>query len=136
MTAQYGPHRWSPGEHDADHTDAFRGYRFTVCDLTGTRFVDCDLSHVKVVDSWLIDVSLSGYVNHLVVNDVDVTDYVSTELDRRFPERLQLRQIRDADGFRAMWTTLERSWAETVARAERLPAPARHERVYDEWSFV
>lgn len=136
MTAQYGPHRWSPGEYDADHTDAFREARFTVCDLTRARFVDCDLSHVKVVDSWLIDVNLSGYVNHLVVNDVDVTEYVSAELDRRFPERVQLRDIQNADDFRAMWTTLERLWSDTVARAERLPEPARHERVDQEWSFV
>jgi DinB superfamily len=136
MTAQYGPHRWSPGEHDADHTDAYRGSRFTVCDLTGARFVDCDLSQVKVVDGWLVDVDLSGYVNHLVVNGVDVTAYVEAELDGRFPERVQLREIGSAEDFRAMWATLERLWADTVERAERLPEAARFERVEDEWSFV
>jgi DinB superfamily len=31
---------------------------------------------------------------------------------------------------------IERLWSDTVARAERLPEPARHERVDDEWSFV
>ncbi len=35
-----------------------------------------------------------------------------------------------------MWDTIERLWADTVARAERLPEPARHERVDGEWSFV
>jgi hypothetical protein len=136
MTAQYGPHRWSPGQYDAEHTEAYRGAHLTVRDLTGARLVDCDLSHVKVVDSWLVDVDLSGYVNHLVVNDVDVTAYVSAELDRRFPERVQLRGIDSADAFRAMWATMERLWAETVARAERLPEPVRHQRVDGEWSFV
>jgi DinB superfamily len=35
-----------------------------------------------------------------------------------------------------MWDTVERLWSDTVARAERLPEPARHERVDDEWSFA
>jgi hypothetical protein len=49
---------------------------------------------------------------------------------------VQLREIRTAGDYRAMWDTIERLWSETVARAERLPEPARHERVDDEWSFV
>jgi hypothetical protein len=35
-----------------------------------------------------------------------------------------------------MWDTIERLWAETVARARRLPEPALHQRVDDEWSFA
>ena len=136
MTAQYGPHRWSAGYHDTGDNDAHRGARFTVADLSGARFVDCDLSGVKVVDSWLVGVNMSGYVDNLVVNGVDVTAFVAAELDRRHPERVQLREIRTADDFRAMWDTIERLWADTVARAERLPEPARHERVDGEWSFV
>ena len=50
--------------------------------------------------------------------------------------RVQLREMRTADDCRAMWDRIERLWAETVARAERLPEPARHRRVDDEWSFV
>lgn len=136
MTAQYGPHRWSAGYHDTGDNDAHRGASFTVADLSGARFVDCDLSGVKVVDSWLVGVNMSGYVENLVVNGVDVTAYVVAELDRRHPERVQLREIRGADDFRAMWDTVERLWADTVARAERLPEAARHERVDGEWSFV
>lgn len=136
MTAQYGPHRWSAGYHDTGDNDRHRGASFTVADLSGARFVDCDLSGVKVVDSWLVGVDLSGYVDGLVVNGVDVTEFVAAELDRRHPERVQLREIRSADGFRAMWATIEGLWADTVARAERLPEPARQERVDGEWSFV
>jgi hypothetical protein len=136
MAAQYGPHRWSAGYHDDGNNDAFRGARFTVADLAGARFVDCDLTHVKIVDSWLVDVDVSGYVSNLVVNGVDVTAFVDAELDRRHPERVQLRQVRTADDFRAMWDTIERLWSDTVARAGRLPEPALHERVDDEWSFV
>jgi hypothetical protein len=35
-----------------------------------------------------------------------------------------------------MWDTVERLWSETVARAERLPEPARFERIDDEWSLA
>jgi hypothetical protein len=109
---------------------------YTGADFTGATFRDCDLRKVKVVDSWLVDVSLSGLVDNLVVNDVDVTAYVAAELDRRHPARVQLREMRSAADHRAMWDTVEQLWAETVARAGRLPEPALAERVDDEWSFV
>jgi hypothetical protein len=136
MPAQYGPHRWSAGYHDDGNNDAFRGRRFMVADLSGARFVDCDMSHVKIVDSSLVDVDISGYVDTLVVNGVDVTAFVEAELDQRHPERAQLRQVRGAEDFRAMWDTVERLWSDAGDRAERLPEPLRHERVDDEWSYV
>ena len=121
---------------DYDSTDAFRGASFTGADFTGANFRDCDLRQVKITGSWLVDVTMSGLVGNVVVNDVDVTAFVEAELDRRHPERVQLRQMRAADDFRAMWETIERLWAVTVARAERLPEPALALRVDDEWSFV
>jgi hypothetical protein len=119
-----------------DRTDAFRGASFTSVDFTGARFRDCDLRQVKIADAWLIDVNVSGPLGNFVVNDVDVTAFVEAELDRRHPERVQVRAMRTADDYRAMWGTLERLWSDTVVRAERLPEPARHERVDGEWSFV
>ncbi len=136
MSPQYGPHRWSAGHHDDGTNEALRGTTFLVKDLTGTRFVDCDLTGAKVVDGSLVDVDLSGHVDGLVVNGIDVTAYVAEELDRRHPERVQLREIRSADGFRAMGDTLDRLWTDNVARAERLPEAARSERVDGEWSFA
>jgi hypothetical protein len=121
---------------DDDGTGAFRGASFTGADFTGANFRDCDLRQVKITDSWLVDVSLSGLVGNLVVNDVDVTEFVEGELDRRHPERVQLREKRTADDYRAMWDTIERLWAETVARAGRLPEPVLHQQVDGEWSFV
>ncbi|TDU88104.1 pentapeptide repeat protein [Kribbella voronezhensis] len=156
MEAQYGPHRFSGG---GDETTAYQGATFEVADLRGARLRDCDLSGVKIIDSTLVDVDISGYVSSLVVNGVDVTAFVESELDRLHPERVQLRSIGSADDFRAMWTTIEQLWAETTARADRLPAPARqpvdnpagaaeealdfarkdrgqHQRVDGEWSFA
>lgn len=135
MAPQYGPHRWSAGYHDDGTNDALRGTTFQVKDLTGARFVDCDLTGAKVVDGHLVDVDLSGHVERLLVNGVDVTAYVDAELDRRHPERVQLREVRDADGFRAMWDTVERLWRAATTRAGRLPATAVDERVDGEWSF-
>lgn len=119
-----------------DLTDALRGARFTDSDLSGATFRSCDLRGIKVVDSWLVDVNVSGEVDRFVVNDVDVTAFVAAELDRRHPERVQLRAVRTADDYRAMWDALERLWSDAVARAEQLPEPARHERVDGEWSLA
>ena len=119
-----------------DHADAFREASFTGADFTGATFRDCDLRRVKITDSWLADVSVSGFVQNLVVNDVDVTAFVAGELDRRHPERVQLRAMQTADDYRAMWAMIDRLWSDTVARTWRLPEPALHLRVDDEWSFV
>jgi len=136
MTAQYGPHRWSAGYHDDGTNARFRGHTFMVNDLAGARFVDCDLREVKIVDGYLADVDISGWVERLTINGVDVTDYVNEQLDRRHPEREQLRSIGSIDDFRAMWNTVERLWAETAERAAGLPESALQARVGGEWSYV
>lgn len=136
MDANFGPHRWSAGEYDEKHTDAYHGADFTVRDLRGARFVDCDMCGVKIVDALLVDVDISGYVQNFVVNGVDVTEYVADELDRRHPERVQLRQIRTAADHRAMLNTVDRLWAGAMDRAGRLDEAARQERVDGEWSFT
>lgn len=134
MTAEYRDTNEFRGA-SFTHAD-LSGASFTGVDLSGAKFRDCDLSRIKIADAWLRDVYLSGEIGNVVVNDVDVTAFVEAELDRRHPERASLRLIRTADDHRTMWHTLERLWAGTVARAERLPEPARHERVDEEWSFV
>src|SRR6476469_3120261 len=101
---------------EPDDTTAFRGAQFTGVDFTGATFRDCDLRRVKIVDSWLVDVNLSGLIGDVVVNDVDVTAFVEGELDRRHPERAQVREMQTADDHRTMWDTIERLWSDTVAR--------------------
>jgi hypothetical protein len=131
--AQFGPHRFYPGEGGG--TTQFRGARFDVADLRGARFTDCDLTGVTIRDGWLVNVSISGYLSNVVVNGVDVTEFVSAELDRRHPERVQFREGRNADDVRALWDTIERLWAEAGERAGQLPAAALSEQVDEEWSF-
>jgi len=99
----------------------------------------CDLTQARIVGSQVAGLRVSGFggeAGTVIVDDVDVTAFVAAELDRRHPERVQLRAVRTADDYRAMWDTIERLWSDTVGRAERLPERALHERVDDEWSFV
>jgi hypothetical protein len=119
-----------------NHTKEFLGASFTEVDFAGAKFRDCGFRGVKIVDSGLVDVNVSGDLGKFVVNDVDVTAFVEAELDKRHPERLQKRAMKTVADYRAMWDTVERIWSETVARAERLPESALHERVDDEWSFA
>jgi hypothetical protein len=132
--AQFGPHRFYAGEDGG--SEQFRGARFDVADLRGARFTDCDLTGVTMRDGWLVDVSISGYLSNVTVNGVEVSGFVDAELDRRHPERVQLREIRTAADFRAMWATIERLWAQAAERAGWLPAQALTEQVNEEWSFA
>jgi hypothetical protein len=114
-------------------------------DLTGARFEEVDLSRawfrnvylrdVVMRGLWLENVDIDAYVDHLVINGVDVGPLIEAELDRRDPDR-PLSRPEDADGFRAAWEMTERRWAATVAHARTLPEDVLHERVLDEWSFI
>jgi uncharacterized damage-inducible protein DinB len=125
--------------HEYARTATFRGVGFTESDLNGATFRDCDLRNVRITSSAVDNMHISGFdgrAGTVVVDDVVVTDFVAAELDRRHPERVQLRAMRTADDFRTMWATLEGLRADTLARAELLPEDLRHERVNDEWSLV
>ena len=124
---------------DFDHTAEFRGATFSYADLSGVVIKGCDVTGLRITASDVDDVRISGHagvIGRVVVNDVDVSEFVGAELDRRHPERLQLRSVKNADDMRAMWDTLEELWAQSRRRAERLPESVLHERVDDEWSFV
>jgi hypothetical protein len=72
---------------------------------------------IKITDSWLVDVNVSGIVGNFLVNDVDVTALVETQLDERHPERVQLRQMQTGADYGAIWDVIERLWSQTVARS-------------------
>jgi hypothetical protein len=83
----------------------------------------------------LVDVEISGELQNVMVNGVDIAPLVEAELNRLMPERARMRPG-DSDGFREAWAILERLWKGTVARAMALPEPALHRNVDDEWSFI
>jgi hypothetical protein len=121
------------------------GSRFDDVCLTDASFHDVDFSNAKfrLVDmtgvairgAALKDMSISGWIDNLLVNGVDVVPLVQAELDRRYPDRVKMRPA-DADGFREAWVILERLWHQTVDRACGMSPELLHERVDDEWSFI
>ena len=127
----------------ADHhdTDAFRGATFRRVDLAGASLREVDLSGatirdsdvtgLRIVASVVDDVHLNGHegVGRVVVDDVDVTAYVTAELDRRHPERVLVREMRSADDVRAAWAVVDPMWDDAVAHAASVPEPLLHERV-------
>jgi hypothetical protein len=117
--------------HDADLT----GSRFRNVDLSGSRLRSAFLRDVVFTDTWVEDVRIEGHIASLVVNGVDVTDYVEAELDRRHPERLALRPD-DVDAVRRAWSEAITRAEETVARARQLPPDLLDARVDDEFSFI
>ena len=136
-----GPGYVYDGDFDFVRTRELQGKAFFLADLGGARFRDCELVDVRFDDCIVHDVNLNGDVQRLVVNDVDVTTYVEGELDRRHPERVPIRALRTAADphladIRPIAQTLERRWTDLLARADRLPEPARQERVNGEWSMT
>ena len=127
--------------HDAD----LRGSRFERADLTGARFRAVDLSRTEFrgVDFRgvvmrgveLDDVRISGEIQNVLVNGVDIAPLVEAELDRRDPDRVKMRPT-DPAGFRAAWDIVERLWDGTVERARGIDRELLHESVDGEWSFI
>ncbi|WP_377641348.1 DinB family protein [Oryzobacter terrae] len=117
-------------------TEQFRGARIHLSDLAGLEIRDCEVSGLKIVDCYGRDVSLGGDFERLVVNDVDVTAYVESELDRLHPARRLAREASTPQDYRTAWDAVETMWAATLERARRLPDDALRQRVDDEWSFL
>ena len=110
---------------DVDLSDA----QFHMVDLSNTRFHEVDLTGASIRGSFLVNVDISGDVENLVVNGVDVAPLVEAELNRRYPDRIKMRPS-DADGFREAWDVARaavaadrragsRDGAGTAARAGR-----------------
>jgi hypothetical protein len=94
---------------------------------------------VRIVSSFVDGLVIGGFSGRsgpVVVDDVDVSAYVASELDRRHPERVRLRDAKTMDDLRAVGAEVDGLWDDTLARAGRLPEAVLHERVEGEWSFV
>jgi len=111
------------------------GARFRDVDLSQARFHLVDLSGVVIRGALLVDVEISGDIENLRVNGVDVVPLVEAELDRRHPDRVLMRPT-DAGGFREAWDILEQRWQETVRRARGMAPDLLHQGVEGEWSFI
>ena len=104
-------------------------------DLTGAEVTSAKLHHVKLRGVELYDVDITGDLNNVIVNGVDIAPLVEAELNRRDPERSKMSPD-DVEGFKEAWRILERLWAGTVETARSLPAETLHTSVDGEWSFI
>ena len=119
-----------PEEFEGDLTEAV----FWGADMKGARFRDVDLTGTRISHAFVVDVDIDAFVDKLVVNGVDVTDYVN-ERDEWYPVRAMIRAS-DPDGLRTAWPALEEAWTSTIARAQALGEEKAQESVNEEFSFV
>jgi hypothetical protein len=117
-----------------EHQD-LGGARFEDVSLRGARFHWVDLSGATITGARLVDVDITGDVENLRVNGVDVAPLVEAELDRRNPGRAKMRASTPEE-FREAWDLLQSLWRGTIERARGLEPDLVHERVDGEWSFV
>lgn len=120
---------------ESSEARSFRGVRLDDADFAGARLHAVNFAGARVTDGWLYNADISGFIEGLRVNDVEVAPLVAAELDRRFPIRLKLRAA-DPQGLAEAWDLIEDVWRETVERAQAMPEALLFERVDGEWSFV
>lgn len=119
----------------SDEGRDFAGARLDDADFSGARLHSPNFEGTRITDGWLRTADISGDIQGLRVNGVEVAPLVEAELDRRFPQRARLR-ANDPQGLADAWAMLEDLWRATDARARALPESLLFERVDDEWSFV
>jgi DinB superfamily len=112
-----------------------RGSRVDNLDLSGVHLHGAGFGGARLTDADLGGADISGDIEGLRINDVEIEPLVRAELDRRSPERRQLRST-DVEGLRAALSMLEDLWAATTERASHLDEDLQRRRVDGEWSFV
>lgn len=60
-------------------------------DLSNARFRLVDMTGVVIRGAALKDMSISGWIDNLLVNGIDEVPLVQAELDRRYPDRARMR---------------------------------------------
>ena len=102
--------------------------------LRNAMFRDVDLTGTRTHHVFIDDVEIDGFVDGLIVNGVDVTDYVNQH-DPWQPLRGMLRPT-SADDIRTAWAAVRAAWDQTLEVAETFPEEQRLQRVDGEWSFL
>ena len=82
------------------------GRRFRHLNLSKTRVRGAFLVDTKVTDAWVHSLDLSGNIQSLVVNGVEVADYVQSELEPRHPE-LGYLHSKDLPGMQPPWAKVQ-----------------------------
>ena len=99
---------------------SFRDAQFIEADFHGAVFRGVDFSEVTITDAWVHNVQISGHVDGLSINGVDVGGYVERTLNERHPERGLLAPT-DTAATRVAWNVIEEFCETTLLRARTLP---------------
>ena len=110
------------------------GAEFWGVGLRGATFRDVDLTNAEFTRVFLVNVDIDALVDRVVINGVDITDYVN-ERDPWYPLRSLIRSP-EPEGMRTALTALQDAWAATIALAGELPEAKLHQSVNGEWSFI
>jgi hypothetical protein len=119
----------------ADEIRDLSGLRFEHVNLSGSRVHGAFLIDTKVTDAWVQSLDLSGEIQSLVVNGVEVAQYVRAELERRHPE-LSYLESRDVAGLQRGLAKVQEIAAATLETARVLPPEALDESVDYEYSYL
>jgi hypothetical protein len=111
------------------------GSRFEQVNLTGSHVHGAFLVGTRVTDAWVESLDLSGNVQSLVVNGIEVAHYVQAELERRHPELADLWS-KDVPGIQRSWAKVQEIGASTLAVARTLPPAELDESVDGEFSYL
>ncbi len=111
------------------------GTRLEDADFSGARLHAPNFEGAKITDAWFYNADISGDLEGLRLNGVDVAPLVAAERARLFPELTRLQAV-DLQGLAEAWAMIETQWQVTVSRARELSEATLNDRVDEEWSFV
>lgn len=115
---------------DRDLSDAV----FWGVHLQRSLFRDADISGSTFFHVLLRDVSIDGEIDRLVINGVDVTDYVNQH-DRWYPLRNNLSPT-SVDGLCSTWSELTAEWSTLMRRVASADPSVITQSVNGEWSLT
>ena len=117
-----------------NNTKQFEGATFDMVSFAGATMRNANFVGVKM-EGLFINAEISGPIDGLKVNGVEVAPLIEADLVRRHPELAKFAAADLAD-VREGLDILEAQLAATLQRARALPEDFRHRRVNDEWSTV
>src|SRR3954451_7388711 len=97
-----------------DQRQSFSGARMDDIDFSNARLHAPNFEGAKVTDAWFYGADISGDLEGLRLNGVEVGPLVMAELERMFPERAKLRATEPQE-LAAAWVMIEQMWEATLA---------------------
>src|SRR4051795_5004792 len=95
-----------------DKPVSYTGARIDDADFSGARLHAPNFEGAKITDAWFYGADISGDLEGLRLNGVEVAPLVTAELERLFPARVKLRAS-EPEGLVEAWAMIEETWDAT-----------------------